>query len=351
MDNTNIQGAKSETIENTSDNNALRVDEPEYFDDIVEHFSNIPDVAQPLIHNAQITLSKIEKLLYSAPTFIEFVKSNIPKPAFQAILTGEQKCKIANGALKLMTKKDGSLMANLVNPKTNKIVSTVSLEKVSLRPDISQAMTNYAMQMQLAQIAEQIQDVQIAIEEVRQGQEFDRLATAYSCQQKLLQATMIKNPELKTVALLRIAADAEDSRNLLMLSQNANIEFIKKQPESYLRKFFSGANSEKIKTRMNEIRESLCAVNSVSLVEAIAYQEMGENESAKKSLDYYLSYIQKTYLETEGFLERLDSIDSNNYNKTFWVKTLPKITESIKKLPSINEVFLLEDTVDETNSL
>ena len=351
MDEKNIQGTNSETIENISDNNSTLVDKPEYFDNIVECFSNVPDVAQPLIYNAKTTFSKIEKLLYSAPAFIEIIKSNIPEQAFQAILTGEQKRKLANGALKLMTKKDGSLMANLINPKTKKIVSTVALEKVNMTPDISQAMTNYATQMQMAQIAEQIQDVQIAIEEVRQGQEYDRLATAYSCQQKLFQATTINNPELRIMALLRIVADAEDSRNLLMLSQNANIEFIKNQPESYLQKLFSGANFEKIKTRMNEIRESLCVVNMVSLVEAIAYQEMGENEAARKSLNYYSSYIQKTYLETEGFLERLDSIDSNNYNKTFWVKTLPKITESIKKLPSVNEVFLLEDIIDETKSL
>ena len=92
-----------------------------------------------------------------------------------------------------MTKKDGSLMANLINPETKKIVSTVSLGKVKLSPELSQAMTNYATQMQMAQIAEQIQFVQVAVEEVRQGQEYDRLATAYSCQQKLIQAAAIQN--------------------------------------------------------------------------------------------------------------------------------------------------------------
>lgn len=46
-------------------------------------------------------------------------------------------------------------------------------------------MTGYATQMQMAQ---QIQQVQVAVKEVRQGQEYDRLAMAYSCQQKLLQA-------------------------------------------------------------------------------------------------------------------------------------------------------------------
>ena len=106
------------------------------------------------------------------------------------------------------------------------IVATIPLKSVRLSPEITQAMTSYAGQMQMAQIAEDIRLVQHAVEEVRQGQEYDRLATAYSCQQKLLQAMEIKNPELRMNMLLRIASDAEDSRNLLMQSQNSNIAFI-----------------------------------------------------------------------------------------------------------------------------
>lgn len=47
---------------------------------------------------------------------------------------------------------------------------------------------------------------------------------------------------------------------------------------------------------MNEIRESLSAVNMVSLAEAMAYQEMGENAAARQSLQYYASYIEKHIL-------------------------------------------------------
>lgn len=94
-------------------------------------------------------------------------------------------------------------MANLINPETNKIISTISLKSVDLSPALSEAMTSYATQMQMVQIAEEIHTVQLTIEEVRQGQEFDRLAMAYSCQQKLLQAMQIKNPELKAMARLR----------------------------------------------------------------------------------------------------------------------------------------------------
>ena len=322
-----------------SPDNIEIVDASDYCTDVEVYFSSVPEVAKHLLKSAKITLRKIENMLYSAPSFINTVKASIPDATFQAILTDEQKSQIAQGVLKLMTKKDGSLMANLVNPNTNRIVSTVSLKSVKVTPEISQAMTSYATQMQMAQIAEQIQLIQVAVEEVRQGQEYDRLATAYSCQQKLLQAMTIKNPELKAMALLRVTSDAEDSRNLLMQSQNANLTFIKNQPESFWGKLVSGATPEKVNSRINEIRESLCAVNMVSLSEAIAYHEMGETEAASLSLQYYAGYIQKAYLETKGLVERLDLIDPSPEN--YWSKTLPDIEKKIQVLPFNEEHKLL----------
>lgn len=321
------------------------VDTSEYSGEIVEQFSTVPDVAKPLLKDAKATFKKIERMLYSAPAIVNLVKANIPDVTLQAVLTDEQKQQIAKGALKLMTKKDGSLMANLVNPETKKIVATIPLKNVKMAPEVTQAMTNYATQMQMAQIAEQIQIVQLAVEEVRMGQEYDRLATAYSCQQKLLQAMEIKNPELRAVALMQIASDAEDSRNLLMLSQKTNVRFITDQPESFFGKIIGGATPEKINSRMNEIRESLCAVNMVSLAEAIAYQELGEDSAARKSLAYYGEFVQKTYLAVPGLVERLDLIDPSPEN--YWSKTLPDIERRIQALPCNQEQNLIEEGAEE----
>lgn len=312
----------------------------EYFYEISEHFSNIPDIAQPLIKTAKATLSKIEQMLYSAPAFINAVRSSIPDVTFQAVLTGKQKAQLADGALQLMTRKDGSLLANLVNPKTNKIVSTISLERVKLNPEITQAMTSYTTQMQMAQIAEQIQLVQVTVEEVRQGQENDRLATAYSCQQKLLQAMKIQNPELRSKALLMLAFNAEDSRNLLMQSQTSNLAFIKSQPDTFWGKLLSGAKQDKIDGRMEEIRDSICAVNMGSLVAAMAYEEMGEQAAARQSLQYYADYIRKSYLDTPNFIERLDSLYNSTEN--YWSKAIPEIERKIMALPCIEESTLSE---------
>ena len=320
--------------------NVRTINNEEFSSDISEYFSNISDLGYPLIKSAKATLSSIEKMLYSAPAFINLIKSSVPKETFQAVLTDEQNRKLAEGSLKLMTRKDGSLMANLVNPKTKKIVSTISLEKTNITPDISQAMTNYATQMQIAQIAEQIQLIQISVEEVRKGQEYDRLASAYSCKQKLLQAMVIKNQKLKELALMRIANDSEDSRNLLMLSQNVSLDFIKNQPESFWGKILPASSPDKMDDRIKEIRENLYAVNMVSFVEAMAYFEMGEAEAAQQSLQYYAEYIQKTYLDIEGLVQRLDMLDPSPEN--YWSKALPDIKKRIMDLPFNVEQKILE---------
>ena len=312
----------------------------DYNNSIVEWFSQLPEVARPLLKTANESFENIKNMLYKAPAFIKMVKANVPEEMFQAVLTDEQKEQLAKGTLKLLTKKDGSLLAELVDPNTRRIVAQVPLEAKDLTPALNDAMANYAMQMQLAQIAEEIREIQIAVEEVRQGQEYDRLAMAYSCQQKFLQTMQIKNPELRTKALLAIAFDAEDSRNLLMQSQSANLLFIKDQPESFWKKLLVGANPDKINSRMNDIRQSLTAVNTASLVEALAYQQLGEMDAARQSLCYYANYIQEEYLSTEGFVQRLDLIDVSPEN--YWSNTLPDIKEKILALPCANNMLLLE---------
>lgn len=311
----------------------------EYVCDISTCFTDIPDIAKPLMRTAKTALSKIEQMLYSTPAFINAVKASVPDVALQAILTDEQKSQLASGALKLMTKKDGSLMANLINPETKRIIDTISLEKVNLSPELTQAMTSYATQMQMVQIAEQIQLVQVAVEEVRQGQEYDRLATAYSCQQKLLQAMQIHNPQIRSQALLMLVFDAEDSRNLLMQSQNTNVAFIKEQPETFWGKLVSGSKPEKINARMDEIRESLCAVNMVSLAAAMAFQELGEPDAARQSLQYYAGFIRNTYLDNPGFVERLDLLDESPEN--YWSKAIPNIEKKIMVLPCVADAALI----------
>lgn len=302
-------------------------------------FNENDDLLITIMNKANKDLSKIKEILNKMPSFINVVKSIIPNDSYQAVLSVEQKLRLANGTYELMTKKNGSLIANIINPKTKKIISQVPIEKIKMTPELSNTLIDYSTQLQLAQIANDIKCVQIAVEEVIKGQENDRLALAYSSKQKLLQAISIKDENLKKMALLNLVSSAEDARNTLMLSQSNNVDFIKKQPKDTFGKLINGASDKKVDNKINEIRENLNALNLVSLVETLAYQELGEGESAKISIKYYGDFIKKTYLLDEYLIDRLDSLESKNQ---YWSNTLPNIIKKIDLLVSNSRVKELE---------
>lgn len=311
-----------------------QIENADAFCEIQLDSTKLSDIAKPLIIRARQTALKITDMLYSAPAFIDVIRASVPKEFLTAVLTDEQKGKIASGALQLMTKKDGSLLATLIDPVTKRTISNIPLQNVKVSPEIGHAISSYSTQVQMAQIAEKIELVQRAVEDIRIGQENDRLATAFSCEQKFLQAREIKSLKLKNIALLRIAMDAEDSRNLLMQSQKMNVNFIKEQPESLWEKMLKGANPKEISFRICEIREGLYAINAVSLVQAMSYQEIGETESARQSLKFYGQHLKSVFLDMAGFIERLDQIDDSPEN--YWSQTVPEIEQKIVALPNMS---------------
>mgnify|MGYP003291467999 CR=1 FL=1 len=97
------------------------IDVADYCEDVYDCYEIVPEVANSLLKRAKDGMKKIEKILYSMPAFITAVRAAIPEESFQAVLSTVQKEQLAKGALKLMTQKDGSLMANLIDPKTKKL--------------------------------------------------------------------------------------------------------------------------------------------------------------------------------------------------------------------------------------
>ncbi len=73
------------------------IDAEDYSYEVVEHFSDMPEVAKPLLKGAKKSVQKNRgNVIYCPPAFINMVKASIPEQAFQAILTDEQKTQIAN---------------------------------------------------------------------------------------------------------------------------------------------------------------------------------------------------------------------------------------------------------------
>lgn len=296
------------------------------------------------VKNAGQVFDQIHDTLCELPAFLEVVERLVPVEEWVAVFTDEQKKELAKGALKMMAKKDGDIIGVLVNPKTHEIVANVPLKQVERIKDINPAMNDFMVQMQLANLAQEMKEVHRVVSRIQQGLEFDRLASAYSNERKLKYARQIQNKELQTQALLMIAHSAEDSRSRLMLGMKEDIQFIMGQPENEFIKLFT-INPTEINNRMNEIRSRVVAINQDSMTEATAYWALGEKQAALNTIENYRMFLEDSELTNGEVLNRLDVVDPNPEN--YWTKQFPIIQDTVHKITYEGAPLLLGGDYDE----
>ena len=294
-------------------------------------FENDPEMQKNyFVKNAEQLFDQIHDTLCSLPAFLEVVERSVPVQEWVAVFTDDQRKELAKGALKMLTKKDGKVLAVVVNPNNkNQIVANIPLKEVKKIKDINPVLNDLMVQMQLANLAQEMKEVHRVVSRIQQGLEFDRLASAYSNERKLKYARQIQNKELQTQALLMIAHSAEDSRSRLMLGMKDNIDFIMHQPENEFVKLFA-TNPKEINDRMNEIRSRVVAINQDSMTEATAYWALGEKQAALNTIENYRMFLEDSELTKREVLNRLDVVDPNPEN--YWTKQFPTIQDTVHKI-------------------
>lgn len=296
------------------------------------------------VNNAGRVFDQIHDTLCALPAFLEVVERLVPVEEWVLVFTDEQRKELAKGALKLMAKTNGDIIAKVVDPKTHQIVANVPVKQVERIKDINPAMNDFMVQMQLANLAQEMKEVHRVVSRIQQGLEFDRLASAYSNERKLKYARQIQNKELQTQALLMIAHSAEDSRSRLMLGMKENIDFIMHQPENEFIKLFR-TNPKEINERMNEIRSRVVAINQDSMTEATAYWALGEKQAALNTIENYRMFLEDSELTQREVLNRLDVVDPNPEN--YWTKQFPIIQDTVHKISYEGAPLLLGGDYDE----
>lgn len=296
------------------------------------------------VKNAGRVFDQIHDTLCALPAFLEVVERLVPVEEWVLVFTDEQKKELAKGALKLMAKKNGDIIAKVVDPKTHQIVANIPVKQVEKIKDINPAMNDFMVQMQLANLAQEMKEVHRVVSRIQQGLEFDRLASAYSNERKLKHARQIQSKELQTQALLMIAHSAEDSRSRLMLGMKEDIQFIMGQPENEFIKLFR-TNPKEINERMNEIRSRVVAINQDSMTEATAYWALGEKQAALNTIENYRMFLEDSELTQREVLNRLDVVDPNPEN--YWTKQFPIIQDTVHKISYEGAPLLLGGDYDE----
>lgn len=308
-------------------------------------FENEPEMQKNyFVKNAGRVFDQIHDTLCALPAFLEVVERLVPVEEWVLVFTDEQRKELAKGALKMMAKKNGDIIAKVVDPKTHQIVANIPVKQVERIKDITPAMNDFMVQMQLANLAQEMKEVHRVVSRIQQGLEFDRLASAYSNERKLKYARQIQNKELQTQALLMIAHSAEDSRSRLMLGMKEDIQFIMGQPENEFIKLFT-INPTEINGRMNGIRSRVVAINQDSMTEATAYWALGEKQAALNTIENYRMFLEDSELTKVEVLNRLDVVDPNPEN--YWTKQFPTIQDTVHKISYEGAPLLLGGDYDE----
>lgn len=310
--------------------------------DIDGFFTNDSKIVNSVLRNAGRLLCNLEKYLYTAPAMINLVKASIPVSAYQAVFTSDQLNRLAQGSIKLMSDRNGRTLAKLVDAKTHRIISNVELKEVDFTPDISQALTGFALQMQIMMLSEKLDAIQETTKNIFQGQENDRLALAEACRDNLEEALAMNDETLRKTRLVAIANDINIGRKQLFKSQEQIISKILSFKGSFISYFRSWGGRTKtidIDEEIGKLRTNLSATIGVSMVAGIAYEELNEMDSARISFQKLSDFMEATYLSRPGFVDKLDLLDP--YPDNFWSTQLVPVINQINKLPDSRTIDYL----------
>lgn len=275
--------------------------------------------------DSNIFIQKAEKL----PGFINTLKGLIPQKILQANLSKEQLEQIKKGVLKLMRDNDGNLMAVLTKTEGGKIVSQVRLKEVNMTPDLNKSVNDFVVQQQLGEIVNLIQGVKASVDKIINGLQDDRIALCNSSKQQLLLTNYMEDKNLKEIFLLQVIKSAEDSRNMLMLSIQRDIDYIiETNKPSDFSLFCGSIKNEEVHKIVHNINHCFSILNETSLVEAASYFKLDEKDAMIKSLEYHTNYIKNTFSKDVCLLLNSNYESCNNY----WTNEFPKSLQRLDKM-------------------
>lgn len=241
-----------------------------------EASSNVQSAISKILDKNNISkLQLIQKLLQKTDT--ELV----------ANLTNEAKAMIEKGEWSLGLKKESrEILAMIKDNATGKIKSQVTLVEKNLPKDLGTLPTLAAMQMQLAEISEKIEELNHNVLRVEEGQYNDRYAGFYTGRQLTIEALSSSNEQIRTNLLLEAIKINNETISKLMLSVHSNIKPLQ---DPKIKK----AEAERL---TNFVETSLGYINSSVQLNMVAYTELHEQQALVSTMINYESFLNQTLL-------------------------------------------------------
>lgn len=237
-------------------------------------------------------LDKVKQTIFEHVSEAHLLKQLMTKndTEYTAKLSNKVKEKIKTGEWSFVVrKKTNELYAVLKDNKTGKNKSFVTLEPKLIEnlgnlPELS------AIQGQLAEINEKIDQLNQIVERVEQGQYNDRFAGFFSARQQVLEGLAANDEGLKRELLMTAVKISNETIAKLMFSVHQDaVDFTNLK-----------IKSKEFKRIDQFLQNEIGYLNATIQISLIAYSALGEEQSLLAALSNYRSFINQVLLKEVG---------------------------------------------------
>ena len=257
-----------------------------------------------------------------------------------ADFTPEQAQQMAQGALKLMQRKDtGELLGTLMNAQGGGIAAQVNLKEMILtapkaNPYVMAALVT--VQLALKEINQKIEEVSKALARIEIGQYNDRFAGFLSARQQMAEAMRVSDPQIRQELLINAIKTANDSIAQLQFA-------IYTDANDLATKGFKGKGTDSQKVFLEK---SIGYLNANFQLVVSAYVAMGEFSAVSAVLKSYSDFVRQVFLEPKNgpwsLARSLDNFSPGNSRE--WSTLVSNITESLEEMIRTSEFQVVENS-------
>lgn len=285
----------------------------------------------------------------SSPAVAELIKGMEKSERLQLVFSDKVQKKIADGTYKLMKRKDvdGVFKAVVVDEKgKTRAIADLKWEEIGSGVDptaMTSAMQGMAIQQQLREISEQLQDMSAAMEDVLMGQHNDRLAMFFSGEAIYREALAASDETLKrsltSAAIMALTNASTSLQASLVYEVNAICD---KYDEEKGR--FVGIKSEKLMEKMYLINSSFQTIHKATTLKAAIYYREGEYQALTTVLSDYKGFLERSLPEEKAHILYLADPNEKTFEGVWNIRRneLSVRIDNTRKLLMQSQNYMLE---------
>lgn len=293
--------------------------------------------------HADYLLSKFVNTI-SDRHFVADLDENQGKIQYVVDLSEEKIQEIESGRIKLCSEK-GKLLAQFRDEKgrySEKIpIKKEVLEQNELSEiEIENALQYKAIQQQLLEIVDVLNDIQIITNEIRKGQQNDRVALFFSGQNLYQEARVISDDSFRKLLLAQSIKSLSDAYAQLVQEIREDILFVVNREYNNIK---NTSRKSAVEERIQNIHKCFELINRSAVLKAFIYYENNEPSAMLRTIDEYGVFLKTLIVPNALQLSEHDPSDRMLY-ETNWERRANTLAQAndLEQLLQRHEYYLME---------